>query len=49
MFLSLFVCLSVCLFVGLLKKLPVNFPEMFGKGRPLDKKQLVRFWTLEII
>ena len=43
MFLLKFVCLSVCLSAGLLKQLQTNFHEIFGRGKPWDKKQWIGF------
>jgi len=36
----------VCLRVGLLTRLCVNFHEIFGTCRPRDKKQSVSFWDI---
>jgi len=44
MFLVRSVCLSVCLSVGLLANLWMDFDEIFWRGRAWLKDQVIQFW-----
>jgi len=41
---SLFVCLSVCLSIGLLANLWTDFDDIFWRGRAWLKDQVIQFW-----
>ena len=41
---GLFVCLFVCLSVGLLANLSTDFDEIFWRGRAWLKDQVIQFW-----